>query len=229
LVVPHTLRFVGLSFLVPSVVSPSLSSAFAVSAAYGDLGQRPGRYHREDRCDARVGLLGAAFYVPTLIVPPLLVTHGLIFCCCCVQDDSTLTRPREILSAGTTIRIKIYRAERSALTVSGTSLKIALVALKVRIGLDLGSCTAPGGRGCFRRVPVLTARSSKVPSPNPQQPLSLDSENRSLCPLSLKRHSHREPSASSLGGQPSLADARSARKSTSSTKNSTGTERDQLS
>ena len=38
LVVPHMFRFVGLSFLVPGVVSPSLSSAFAIPAAYGDLG-----------------------------------------------------------------------------------------------------------------------------------------------------------------------------------------------
>jgi len=38
LVVPHTFRFVGLSFLVPGVVSPSLSPDFARSAAYGDLG-----------------------------------------------------------------------------------------------------------------------------------------------------------------------------------------------
>jgi hypothetical protein len=37
LVVPHTFRFIGLSFLVPGVVSPSLSSAFAAPAAYGDL------------------------------------------------------------------------------------------------------------------------------------------------------------------------------------------------
>src|SRR5437899_1976206 len=37
LVLPHTFRFVGLGFLVPGVVSPSLSSAFAVPAAYGDL------------------------------------------------------------------------------------------------------------------------------------------------------------------------------------------------
>ena len=29
LVVPHTFRFVGLSFLVPGVVSPSLAPAFA--------------------------------------------------------------------------------------------------------------------------------------------------------------------------------------------------------
>ena len=37
LTVPHTFRFVGLSFLVPGVVSPSLPSAFAAPAAYGDL------------------------------------------------------------------------------------------------------------------------------------------------------------------------------------------------
>ena len=38
LVAPHMfLRFIGLSFLVPGVVSPALPAAFAVPAAYGDL------------------------------------------------------------------------------------------------------------------------------------------------------------------------------------------------
>src|SRR5262249_53688375 len=37
LVIPHTFRFVGLSFLIPGVVFSSLSSAFAIPAAYGDL------------------------------------------------------------------------------------------------------------------------------------------------------------------------------------------------
>src|SRR5262245_35351174 len=37
LVIPHTFRFVGLSFLIPGVVSPLLSPAFAIPAAYGDL------------------------------------------------------------------------------------------------------------------------------------------------------------------------------------------------
>ena len=37
LLVPHTFRFVGLSFLVPGVVSPTLSPAFAAPVAYGDL------------------------------------------------------------------------------------------------------------------------------------------------------------------------------------------------
>jgi hypothetical protein len=39
LVAPHLfLRFIGLSFLIPGVVSPSLPATFAVPAAYGDLG-----------------------------------------------------------------------------------------------------------------------------------------------------------------------------------------------
>src|SRR5260370_34191149 len=33
----HSFRFIGLAFLVPGVVSPDLPSAFARSAAYGDL------------------------------------------------------------------------------------------------------------------------------------------------------------------------------------------------
>jgi len=37
LVVSHTSRFIGLSFLVPGVVSSSLPQAFAAPAAYGDL------------------------------------------------------------------------------------------------------------------------------------------------------------------------------------------------
>ncbi len=37
LVAPHMfLRFLGLSFLVPGVVAPSLPAAFAIPAAYGD-------------------------------------------------------------------------------------------------------------------------------------------------------------------------------------------------
>jgi membrane protein required for beta-lactamase induction len=37
LLVLHSFRFVGLAFLVPGVVSPDLPSAFAHSAAYGDM------------------------------------------------------------------------------------------------------------------------------------------------------------------------------------------------
>jgi hypothetical protein len=47
LIVPHAFRFIGLSFLVPGVVSRSLPSAFAVPAAFGDLVQpfSPVRQH----------------------------------------------------------------------------------------------------------------------------------------------------------------------------------------
>ena len=37
LILLHCFRFVGLSFLVPGVVSPDLPPAWALPAAYGDL------------------------------------------------------------------------------------------------------------------------------------------------------------------------------------------------
>src|SRR6059058_6246578 len=37
LLILHSFRFIGLAFLVPGVVSPDLPSAFADSAAYGDI------------------------------------------------------------------------------------------------------------------------------------------------------------------------------------------------
>jgi len=112
LVAPHTfLRFLGLSFLVPGVVSPALPRAFAVPAAYGDivagilaiiammlLAKRARRaipavwvfniwgmadllyaIYAGAHAQIRPESLGAAFYLPTAIVPPLLVTHFLIF------------------------------------------------------------------------------------------------------------------------------------------------------
>jgi hypothetical protein len=112
LVAPHMfLRFIGLSFLVPGVVSPSLPTAFAVPAAYGDfvagllaIAATVALSPRTSWARALVwvfniwgaadllfaiveglrvhidpGALGAAFFIPTMVVPPLLVTHALIF------------------------------------------------------------------------------------------------------------------------------------------------------
>jgi hypothetical protein len=112
LMVPHMFRFVGLSFLVPGVVSASLSPDFARPAAYGDLvaallavvavlalSARASWalpvvwlfnlwgtidllyaiYQGEIGVRIGPGSLGAAFYIPTVLVPPLLVTHALIF------------------------------------------------------------------------------------------------------------------------------------------------------
>lgn len=112
LVAPHMfLRFLGLSFLVPGVVSPLLSHSFAAPAAYGDfiaallailatvaLKRRASSamgavwvfnlwgtadlffaFYSAARAGLHPGMFGAAFYIPTAIVPPVLMTHILIF------------------------------------------------------------------------------------------------------------------------------------------------------
>ena len=112
LVSPHLFfRFIGISFLVPGVVSPSLPSAFAIPAAYGDLVAGAlaivatialARHSswaiplvwtfnvwgaadllfagfQGQRLQIDPGAFGAAFFIPTAVAPPLLVTHGLIF------------------------------------------------------------------------------------------------------------------------------------------------------
>ena len=112
LVIPNTFRFLGLSFLVPGVVSSSLSPAFAIPAAYGDLVAAilagvatlalaaraswaipmvwvfnvwgtldllHAIYEGQIGVGIDPGSLGAAFFIPTVVVPPLLVLHGFIF------------------------------------------------------------------------------------------------------------------------------------------------------
>ena len=112
LAVPHTFRFIGLSFLISGVVSPSLSLDFGAPAAYGDLfaailavvavwsiSVRASfatsivwAFNVWGAVDLLVafyqgligvrispGSLGAAYFIPTVLVPPLLVTHGLMF------------------------------------------------------------------------------------------------------------------------------------------------------
>jgi hypothetical protein len=112
LVAPHMfLRFIGLSFLVPGVVSPLLPSGFAIPAAYGDfiagilaivatiaLVNRTSwatksvwlfnmwgaadflfGFYQGIQVGIQPGMLGAAFFIVTALVPPLLVTHVLIF------------------------------------------------------------------------------------------------------------------------------------------------------
>jgi hypothetical protein len=105
----HSFRFIGLSFLVPGVVSPDLPPAFAHSAAYGDiiaavlalvallllpnaagvaaawifnlwgLADILNAFYQASHAGLLAGQLGAAFFLPTLIVPLLLITHGLAF------------------------------------------------------------------------------------------------------------------------------------------------------
>jgi hypothetical protein len=105
----HGFRFIGTAFLIPGVVAPDLPAGFAVPAAYGDLGAAvlalatlaalPGRlgivlawgfslwgsldlldnFYQANRLALAVGQLGAAYFIPTVIVPLLLITHGLGF------------------------------------------------------------------------------------------------------------------------------------------------------
>ncbi len=107
LTLPHASRHVGMVFLVPAVVSPALPHGFAVSAAYGDLAAGVlamlvliALRSRWDGAMALVWVfnivgtadllnalrhaqavphLGAAWYIPTFLVPVLLVTHFMIF------------------------------------------------------------------------------------------------------------------------------------------------------
>ena len=109
LLILHSFRFIGLAFLVPGVVSPDLPSAFAHSAAYGDvvaatlallsLASLPrgagvviawifnlwgsadilDAFYQANHAGLMPGQLGATYVIPTLLVPLLLITHGLAF------------------------------------------------------------------------------------------------------------------------------------------------------
>jgi len=112
LVAPHMfLRFIGLSLLVPGVVSPLLPAGFATPTAYGDfvagcmaivatvaLAKRAAwsnasvwlfniwgtadflfAFYQGPHAGMQPGMLGAAFFIVTAVVPPLLVSHALIF------------------------------------------------------------------------------------------------------------------------------------------------------
>jgi hypothetical protein len=123
----HAGRFIGLSFLVPGVVSPELPAAFAQPAAYGDLvasvmalcallalrtaagtalvwifniwGTADLLYaFYQGLFGARIepGHLGAAYFIPTVIVPLLLVTHIVIFRLLVRRDASEAHRSQEM-------------------------------------------------------------------------------------------------------------------------------------
>ncbi|HEY7654427.1 MAG TPA: hypothetical protein VIG07_16550 [Methylomirabilota bacterium] len=108
LLVLHALRHLGLVFLVPTVVGPALPASFAGPAAYGDLLAGLLALAAMGALRARSGIaipltwlfnvvglldlvnafyqglsndvqLGAAYYIPTFIVPALVITHLMIF------------------------------------------------------------------------------------------------------------------------------------------------------
>jgi hypothetical protein len=109
LLILHSFRFIGLAFLVPGVVSPDLPSAFARSAAYGDViaatlallsllslprgtgvviawifnlwgsADLLNAFYQGNHAGLLAGQLGATYFIPTFVVPLLLITHGLAF------------------------------------------------------------------------------------------------------------------------------------------------------
>ena len=106
LTIPHAFRYIGMVFLVPGIAQP-LPDYFAIPAAYGDLLAATLallalimlRHNWKgvlavvwlfnivgtvDLISALghlevVPLLGAAWFIPTMVVPLLLVTHFIIF------------------------------------------------------------------------------------------------------------------------------------------------------
>ena len=109
LLILHSFRFIGLAFLVPGVVSPDLPPAFAHSAAYGDIiaailallaltllpsasgvviawifslwgtADLFNAFYQANHAGLTAGQLGSTYFIPTFIVPLLLITHGLGF------------------------------------------------------------------------------------------------------------------------------------------------------
>jgi hypothetical protein len=122
LILLHCFRFVGLSFLVPGVVSPDLPSTWAFPAAYGDLiaavlallalavlRSRLGialvwvfnlwgsadllyAFYQGNQIRLEPGQLGAAYFIVTVLVPLLLITHGLVFRLLLRPDGSDASR-----------------------------------------------------------------------------------------------------------------------------------------
>jgi hypothetical protein len=109
LLILHSFRFIGLAFLVPGVVSPDLPSAFTHSAAYGDIAATTlallslatlrttagvviawifnvwgsfdllSAFYHGNSVGLVPGQLGAAYFIPTVLVPLMLITHALAF------------------------------------------------------------------------------------------------------------------------------------------------------
>jgi hypothetical protein len=118
----HSFRYLGLATLVPGVVSPDLPAAFERPEAYGDLiaallalltllvlPGRPGfiiawifniwgtldllnAFYQGNAAGLMAGQLGAAYFIPTFVVPLLLITHGLAFRILLQPQSKSVTR-----------------------------------------------------------------------------------------------------------------------------------------
>lgn len=124
----HAFRFLGLSFLIPGVVSPNLPAGFAHPAAYGDiaaatlallslvLGARGigllvawifniwgsvdllNAFYQANGAALSPGQLGASYFIPTLVVPLLLVTHAVAFRILLRHENPVAPRESQLLA-----------------------------------------------------------------------------------------------------------------------------------
>ena len=121
LLILHSFRFIGLAFLVPGVVSPDLPPTFAHSAAYGDIigatlallalislssgagtaitwifnlwgtADLLNAFYQANRAGLLAGQLGVTYFIPTLVVPLLLITHALAFRILLKRENESVT------------------------------------------------------------------------------------------------------------------------------------------
>jgi len=129
----HAFRFIGLAFLVPGVVAPELPTAFARAAAWGDLAacvlalltlatlrSKAGiglawifnlwgafdlldAFYQANASGLAAGQFGAAFFIPTFVVPLLLVTHGLMFRILLSPGSTATSRQGRTAAAGASL------------------------------------------------------------------------------------------------------------------------------
>jgi len=123
LLILHSFRFVGLSFLIPGVVSLDLPAAFAFDSAYGDIAAAIlallslaalrtslgiplvwafnvwgafdllNAFYQGNAGGLIPGQLGAAYFIPAAIVPFALITHGLMFRLLLQHDPVAVRQP----------------------------------------------------------------------------------------------------------------------------------------
>ncbi len=126
LLILHSFRFIGLAFLVPGVVSPDLPPAFAHSAAYGDViaatlamlsllmllstagvvitwvfnlwgtADLLNAFYQANHAGLLAGQLGATYFIPTLVVPLLLITHGIAFRILLQRQNQSVMRENRV-------------------------------------------------------------------------------------------------------------------------------------
>jgi hypothetical protein len=130
LLILHSFRFIGLAFLVPGVVSSDLPSSFAHSAGYGDImaailallsllmlprgagfvfawifnlwgsADLLNAFYQANHAGLLAGQLGAAYFIPTVVVPLLLITHGLVFRILLQHQNESTVRTSHALKRG---------------------------------------------------------------------------------------------------------------------------------